>query len=261
MPRSIKKSRLRHTRKVVRIELSDELVAEIDSIVTKAFRQACKSERGEGKVACEQFEDELFKTSLAPLKVQQAITNFVGHTAYAIPAPVFRKLVSPKSRLVKAIATLVDELPRDGEPPIEQMRALFCFGDAELDGLDAEVEKLEVIWDQKYSSSIITAALHQWLELLETLHQQADKGAPPITAQLELVEELAAFWTGTLGVPLGSSRNEISPRPGGGDIGEWGQRGLFAQFVHAAAKGIPKQILKRDLNWDHAIREISERKR
>jgi hypothetical protein len=132
MPRSIKKNRLRHTRKVVRIELSDELVAEIDSIVTRAFRQARKSERREGKAAGEQFEDELFKTSLAPVKVEQAITNFVGHTAYAIPAPVFRKLVSPKSGLVKAIATLVDQLPRDGEPPIEQMRALFCFGDAEL---------------------------------------------------------------------------------------------------------------------------------
>jgi hypothetical protein len=261
MPRSVKKSHLRHIRKVARIELPDELVAEIDAIVMKALSAKRTSQGKRGQAPVEQSDAELFKTSFAPVIVQQAITNFIGNNEYAIPPPVFRKLVAPKSRLVKALDSLIKRLPTDGEPPIEQMRALFCFGDAELDGLDAENEKLEAVWDNKYSSSVIRAALQQWLDLLGRLHRQVGKGAPPNTAQLEFVEELAAFWTGTIGAVLGSSRNENSPKPGGGNVGETGQRGLFAQFVHAAAKGIPKEFLKQGrLSWDHTIREISEKK-
>jgi len=215
---------------------------------------------------------------------------FIGKTDFEIPLLKLQKLVEPDSRLAKSIRRLIERLPRDESAPFAQMRSLYCYGDTESEGLDGDdpkeqippgeesttflqmpsdgansgwpnclAEQRKFIWETRLSTPAVKTVLAQWLILLGEIHKRAGKGRSPISVQFGFVRTLAAYWTFELKAPFGSSRNaESSPKPGGGRD-EWGQRGLFAQFVHKVAEGIPGKFAKH-LNWDAALREVCEKK-
>jgi hypothetical protein len=233
-----KNSRVQHRRIIPRIKISNELAKELGDIATKAFRRANRSKNSE-----DQIEREILIDPAASLAAENAINHFLSEKAFEILPPEFRELVKPGSSLAKSIRTLVETLPEDESAPFTQMRSLHCYGDAESDGLSSAQHRLEDVWQTQLSASAVKMVLERWLSLMEELHQQAGKGRSQVFVQFGFVRALAAFWTDELRSPLGSSH---------------GRRGLFAQFVHKAAEGIPQEFA-RGSRWDHAIREISEK--
>lgn len=135
------------------------------------------------------------------------------------------------------------------------MRRLFCYGDPEANGLEEKGQeeidrqfKLEDEWDARLSPEVIRTALNTWLGLMNDLSQWAGRGKSPITAEIQFVVSLAAYWTDELTAYLSDSRGETA-----GDKTNR-QKGNFADFVRAAAEVIPPTYRPGD-RWDHAIRE------
>ena len=153
---------------------------------------------------------------------------------------------------------LLVRLPNGAAPPLAQMRNLYCYGDAELNGNNSRdtpdelaAKKLrEDRWAAQYSARAVRSALEQWKTLFLELKDLAGNRKPPITAEKNFVKALSSYWKGELGARLGSSRHDNG--------GPNGQQGLFAKFVRKAAEGIPEGF--GIPSWDHAIREISEDK-
>jgi len=191
--------------------------------------------------------------------VENAINHFLSQRGFEIPIAEFRDTVNPRGYLATAIKKLLKQLPSEEDTvPFTHMRRLYCYGDADSEGLDVDRRNRETLWTFKLSPSALAESLRQWLELLSELHETAGKGRPPITAQKDFVLELAEWWKREVladeKARLGSSRaTHSAPK-----APLKGQRGRFATFVQTAARGIPG---KRYSNWDHAIREISEKKR
>jgi hypothetical protein len=262
---------VRHIRKIPRIRISKELADEVGEIATRAADHARKRDK---MSADPEGESMIFLHGTAGLAVENAINHYASQVGYEIPSPQFRDLVKPSGALSKSIKGLKDHLdsylsPSDQGtddnldpyefPPFEQMRSLYCFDNSESDGIDLSREKREALWDRQLSPSTMKACLALWLRLLDDLHKRAGSRRPPISAQRDFVRELAGYWKSNVKHSLGSSRNEAKSRKPGGDFDEHGQRGLFAHFIYAAAKGIPNLgTPTKDLKWDHVIREISE---
>jgi hypothetical protein len=248
---------LRRNRIVPRVKISNELAADLSAIATKAFLRVNTSRKGDDEYLTEQ---QIMIHATVPLVAEQAIRHFLEERAFEIPLPKLRALVKADGRLANSIRKLYERLPGDEAPPFAQMRSLYCYGNAESDGLDDDsVDDREDVWDTRFGPAAVRTALARWLNLIEELHSQTGKGRSPVSAQFGFVRTLAAYWTDTLKAPLGSSRNETnSPKPGG-RVDQHGQRGLFAQFVYKVAEGILEEFGGK-LEWDTAIREISEKK-
>jgi hypothetical protein len=262
MPRAGAPKRVLHLRRnrIVRpVEISNELAADLSTIAIKAFRRVNKSKADDREYI---NEKELWIDGTAPLVAQQAIMHFLEETEFGIPPPIFRKLVKPGNPLAKSIQKLIERLPGDDSAPFADMRSLYCYGNAESDGLDDDddsADDREDIWETQFGPAAVKTVLEQWLSLMEELHKQAGKGRSPISVQLGFVRTLAAYWTDQLKAPLGSSRNDAFSPKSGGRAAQHAQRGLFAQFVYKVVEGIPADF-GSNLEWDTAIREISEKK-
>jgi hypothetical protein len=195
----------------------------------------------------------------AGLTVENAINHFLSQKGSEIPLPEYRRAVQHKGDLATAIRELLKQLPSaEGAIPFEQMQRLYCYDDPDSEGLDIDASKRETLWNFKFSPTAVRETLTQWLKLLGELNERAGKGRPPITAQKDFVRELADWWRREVladaSASLGSSRaDHVPPKRS-----VKSQRGLFATFVQTAATGIPGN---QYLNWDQAIREISEEKR
>jgi hypothetical protein len=139
------------------------------------------------------------------------------------------------------------------------MRALYCYDDTETDGLDSdgdEAEKKEDFWDNRFSPAAVLETLKLWLNLMETLHRRAGMGAAPASAKVDFVRQLAHFWKREISERLGSSRKE--PLRGFKEGSSHGQQGPFAEFVRAAAEGIPPGFPQTA--WDDPIRRVTRLK-
>jgi hypothetical protein len=209
---------------------------------------------------------------------------------FKIPLPKLQELTEPDSRLAKSIRRMIERLPEDEIAPFAQMRSLYCYGDAESEGLDSDdpeeqilpgeesapfaqmhpdsansggpaclEDQRKIIWETRLSAAAVKTSLAQWLILLGELHKQTGTGRSPISVQFGFVRTLAAYWTDTLKAPLSLSRTATQSPRLGGRLGDNGQRGPFAQFVYKAAEGIPEEF-GRHSEWDAAIRETSEKK-
>jgi hypothetical protein len=247
---------LRRNRIVPRVKISDELAADLGAIATKAFLGVNEPRKGDDEYMTEQ---EIFIHGTASLAAEKAINHFLEERAFEIPLPELRELVKTHGSLAKLVRKLHERLPEEEVPPFAQMRSLYCYGNAESDGLDDEsADDREDVWDTRFGPAAVKTVLALWLNLIEQLQSQTGRGRSPVSAQFGFVRTLAAYWTDTLKAPLGSSRNEAnSPKPGG-RVDQHGQRGLFAQFVYKVAEGIPEELGGKE--WDTAIREISEKK-
>jgi hypothetical protein len=237
-------------------KISDDLADALGEIAVSAARR-----RDSNPI---QRDDEAadFLRATAGLTVDNAINRYLNQVAYEVPLPEFRKAVGPKGKLASAITALRDLLPKysagetdEGVIPLDQMRALFCYGQQDSDGLDADDFKKENMWAHQLGPAAMVAHLGTWLELLGRLYKNAGKGPPPIAAKRDFVRELGGWWREIVkddaAATIGSSRAEKFD--GGWD----GERGLFASFVKKAVEGIPGG---GDLSWDQAIRDISEEK-
>jgi hypothetical protein len=233
---------VRHVRKIPRISISNKLANELGDIAVRAARRQSRKRWNE--------ETEIYIHATAALTVEKAISDFVSQMSYEIPLPEFRAMVGPNGKLAKSIKELNKHLASEKAPPFEQMRSLYCFGDPESDGLSVRNVKHEKTWRNQFNPNVVKAALEIWLNLLGQLHKRMGRGRSPNSAQADFVRQLAGYWKEDLKAPLGSSRSA-----------DYGQTGLFAEFVFAAARGIPEKGARSSrLKWDHVIREISEEK-
>jgi hypothetical protein len=193
---------------------------------------------------------------MAPVRVGSAVAWYVSDKEYEMRLPAFRREINRKNKksLPFAIQTLLDRLPRDAIPPIAQLKSLYCYGDAETNGLraadtpaeTAEKQQREDRWDARLSAQVLRSALQEWLNLFDELTKQVGTGRTPVTLKRRFVHTLASYWTEELELPLGDSRAGIHRD---------GQDGYFARFVLKAAEGIPEPYKPND-EWDHAIREV-----
>lgn len=233
---------VRHVRKIPRVSISKKLANELGDIAVRAARRQSRKRWDE--------DTEIYIHATAALAAEKAISDFVSQISHEIPLPEFRAMVGPNGKLVKSIKNLNKHLASENAPPFEQMRSLYCFGDPESDGLSVRSGKHEKIWRNQFSPNVVKAALKNWLKLMDQLHKRMGRGRSPSSAQADFVRQLAGYWKEDLKAPLGSSRSV-----------DFGQTGLFAEFVFAAAAGIPKKGPGSSrLKWDHVIREISEEK-
>jgi hypothetical protein len=269
----VKKTHVRHVRLIPKVKIPNELADKLHEIAFRAYKRAHKKLAGEAL----QEKNSFLHTATA-LAVEHAIRHYISEKTYEISPPDFRQMVktegrgeSPVARAVKklqdSIHGLTTVLPNENPPspdlaqaleaaPFEQMRSLFCYEDTEVDGLDDdadETDEREAIWDNRLSPAAVRETLEQWLSLMDTLHRRAGMGAAPASAKADFVRELAAFWTNEIGGRLGSSRKEA---PNKEKIYRRDQQGPFAEFVHAAAEGIPVGFPRT--SWDDAIRRVSE---
>jgi hypothetical protein len=234
------------------IELSNELSNELTELAATA-EQRLKKQKTNGEL-------ELVAVIMAPTRVTTAIAWFVSAKHHHVSLPDFRDEIDSKNKasLAAAVDILLDRLPGDAKPPLAQMRSLYCYGDAESNGINSRdtAEELtaknlrEDRWAAQHSARAVRSALEQWKTLFLELKDLAGNSKPPITAEKSFVKALASYWKDELGARLGSSRHDNG--------GQNGQQGLFAKFVRKAAEGIPKEF--GIPSWDHAIREISEDK-
>jgi hypothetical protein len=249
-------------RRLPRVKIDRALAEQIDQIVSRA-QKTNKLSEGE--------DSEILAAAFAVTRVETAIGHFVSEKAHEIDLPSFREMVSVGNRasVARAMNNLVDLLNGgDNVPPFAQMRALYCYGDPASNGNEstdsnkilAEQQEREDQWDERLSVDVLRESLGRWLALVNELREYAGKARSPVAARLSFVRSLASYWTEELKAPLGSSRNETKSVKPGGKANQHGQRGLFAQFVHKAAEGIPQEFRRGEENWDHAIREISEKK-
>lgn len=245
------KAPIRHIRKIPRLKIPSDLAGVLGDIAVRAATLR------KNRPLDSESEAAIFLHGTAGLQVENAINHFLSQRAYELPLAELRKKTAPSSDLVASINSILGQLAAEDIPPFEQMRALYCYGDPDSDGLDTDERKKESIWDRQLSPSALAASLRQWLELLGELYKRAGKGRQPITAQIDFVRELANWWRqevkADVTASLGSSRADYTtPQP------QKSQRGLFAQFIQTAAEGIPGN---EGLSWDRAIRQISEEKR
>jgi hypothetical protein len=249
-------------RRLPRVKIERALAEQIDQIVSRAQK---RNKLSEGE------DSEMLAAAFAVTRVETAIGHFVSEKAYEVDLHSFREKLSASNRasVAWAINNLISLLNGgDNVPPFAQMRALYCYGDPASNGNEttdsgnilAEQQEREDQWDERLSVDVLRESLGRWLALVNELRDQAGKGRSPVAARLSFVRTLASYWTAELKAPLGSSRNEAKSIKPGGRPNQHGQRGLFAQFVHKAAEGIPTEFRRGEENWDYAIREISEKK-
>ena len=275
----MKKAHVHHVRITPDVKISRELADKLHRIAFSAYKRSHKGLAGE-----DLDEKEVWIHTATTLAVEQAIAHYISEKYHEIPPPDFRQAVKTEGRGESAIAKAVKKLqdaiqglqgvlPKEdpleltqalNPPPFEQMRALYCYDDTESDGLDNdgdEAEKREDLWDIRFSPAAVQETLKLWLNLMETLHRRAGMGAAPASAKVDFVHELAKFWTTDIGGRLVNSRTQPSYKEGAKGFKEGslhGQQGLFAEFVRAAAKGIPPDFPRTA--WDAPIRRVTERK-
>jgi hypothetical protein len=184
-------------------------------------------------------KDEPIAVILAPNKAANAASHFVSEKEFEVAPTNFRRLVADtgKSSLKRAAIELLKKMPPDGSPPFPQMRKLTGGGE----------------WRKKLDPALVREALERWVELMGELSGMTGSGRSPIAAEKKFVADLAHYWKEELGATLGNSRSWANKPK------EFEQKGLFPNFVRKAAEIIPPGY--RPASWDHAIREITERKR
>jgi hypothetical protein len=245
------KALVRHIRLIPRTRIPDDLAGKLGDVAVRAATLRKNTPLDPESDAA------TFLHAGAALIVDKAINHFLSQKAHGLPSAVLRKETGRSSALVVAIKTLLKQLSAGDVPPFEQMRALYCYGDPDSDGLNADERKNETVWDRQLSPSALVASLGQWLELLGKLHKLAGKGRQPITAQRDFVRELADWWRREVLTDMTASIGSSRGVPEQLRETARGERGFFATFVKTASEGIPG----RSLSWDQAIREISEENR
>jgi hypothetical protein len=195
---------VRHIRKIPRLKIPDDLDKELGEQAVQAARKRRKCPiNSKGDAA-------ILLYASAGQTVENAINHFLSQRGFEIPIAEFRDTVNPRGYLATAIKKLLKQLPSEEDTvPFTHMRRLYCYGDADSEGLDVDRRNRETLWTFKLSPSALAESLRQWLELLSELHETAGKGRPPITAQKDFVLELAEWWKREVladlsGYPFGS---------------------------------------------------------
>lgn len=225
-----------------------------------------------------QFQAAPLPVILAPLRAIQAASFYIAEKVYEMRLPQFRKAL-------KDVTSLSVGMPRDAidkfcqlvgtkselDPPFAQMRALFCCGDPESDGLELEADdesqlkrelEREDLWATSLSPSVLCdrntdvevlkAGLSQWIDLADQLHEMTGRRRSPLAAETNFVASLAFYWTDELRLSPGISHTEDYP------TGETkAAKGTFTDFVRLAAEVIPGEYRRGSL--EQAIGDVHER--
>ncbi len=213
--------------------VTPELSNALSKIALDAYAKARKK-----PVSYYDDKDEPIPVILAPNKAANAASHFVSEKGFEVALMNFRRLVADtgKSSLRGAVIRLLEKMPPAASPPFPQMRKFAGGGE----------------WKKKLDPTIVREALERWVELLGELSKMTGSGRSPIAAQKKFVADLAHYWKKELRSKPGNSRS------GANQTKEFEQKGLFSKFVRTAAEIIPAEY--RPISWDHAIREIIERK-
>jgi hypothetical protein len=199
-------------------------------------------------------EDEfmkLFSVSQAPVIAQGLAEEYISVKYYKIPLKEFRRTTSRVGKSLRnKIHDLLESIPPDTQPPFPQMRKKFCGQEkAKEDGTNAED-----LWDEAYSSAVVTHKLRCWIKLMDELNEEAGgrrAGADPITAEINFVLGLARYWRDS----LNNSPSRWGENPYA-DLPKHEDAGPFPRFVREAAKIIPSEFSPK--SWDWAIRSALE---
>lgn len=233
---------------IPRIVLPEEVKVRLTEMALKAYRRYCDYDDS---------DTEPFAVTMAPVRVQSAVANCVSQKEFEMKLPAFRKALHGGD-LRRAINTLGRVLVSDTQPPFPQMRALFCFGDPNSNGLEnGSSEQIkqrharEDLWDTKFSAASLGELIERWQSLMNELHEAAGAGRSKIIAERNFVRALATYWKEEIGCNLYSARSHtyFEKRV------KAKQTGAFANFVRAAVEIIPTNY-QPAAAWDHAIREV-----
>jgi len=168
--------------------------------------------------------------------VQSAVSRLDNRKMFSMPPARFRAILRGEKTsslprdmpsLRSAIEQLIELLPaNEYMPPWPQMRAQFSGGNPFSDGSDRVGEKSrEEFWADHLHPATMKKALTEYISLMDQLRELSAGTRPPQVPERMFVEELAEYWTTSLGLPI---RNGRGP-------GER-QRGQFAEFVREARK-------------------------
>jgi hypothetical protein len=227
---------------IPRLTVSDDLGNRLTELALTAYRRSHRN-----------ADQEPLAVIIAPVKACSAAQFYVSEKEFETDLPTFRKALRD-GELRKAINTLRDNLKSDALPPFAQMRSLFCYGNANSNGLEdvssqeiTQRQEREDLWDAKFSAARLEELLGQWQLLMDEIHRRTGAGRTPITAECTFVRALATYWTDELGCKVdGAGVSAYSA--------EAKQARDFVSFVRSAAEIIPEAY--RQPTWDHAIRAV-----
>jgi hypothetical protein len=153
------KAPIRHVRKIPRLKINNDLAGVLGDIAVRAATLR------RNRPLDPDSDTAILLHAAAGLQAENAINHFLSQRAHELSLPELRKATGPGSGLVSSINSLLKQLTEDDVPPFEQMRALYCYGDPDSDGLDTDERKKESMWDRQLSPSALATSLRQWIEL------------------------------------------------------------------------------------------------
>ena len=254
------------TKQQVKARTPTDIEEQLTAIALSAYKVAHPAEYNLQSTDADGFQAEPFAVTSATTHALEAARHFVSEKAYQQRFPDFRASISGKKKgsLRQAVEVLSAHLGATELPPFYQMRNLHCFNDPEANdpkandpGAAAMLRK-ERLWHLRHSPEAVASTLRLWLELMDDLHDRVGKSKMPVTAEVWFVARLAAYWEHELRASIQDSRG--GPRKRDTNATANRQKGLFADFVRAAAELIPREHRKEVISWDHAIKIAIRRK-